>query len=88
MELLGSAMVRKLEHRASGPPQIGYYYDHPEDELIKVTGGQYQGEFGISNHWSWIRCSDGAKGNGYWDSKWIRVDVEEHTRIEVLKYHD
>jgi len=49
----------------SSPLEIGKRYVHPEDGPIEVTGGQYWGTYGLSNHWSWTVIATGEKKRGY-----------------------
>lgn len=47
------------------PLEVGKKYIHPEDGIIEVTGGQYWGEHGLSNHWHWVVVATGEEKNGY-----------------------
>lgn len=47
--------VKKMtEEVMGGPPfQVGDVVRHPSGRDVKIVGGQYWGEHGLSNHWSW-----------------------------------
>ena len=37
-----------------GPPfAIGDVVKHPDGRTVKIISGQFWGEHGLSNHWSW-----------------------------------
>lgn len=49
-----------------GPPlEIGEWYTHPRDGVIKVVAGQYWGRRGLSNSWSWQVMKTGEIRQGY-----------------------
>lgn len=66
--------VRDLVESVAGgaPVEIGKFYQHPEDGLIQITGGQYWGQHGVSNFWRWTVVATGEKKNGYAD-RWPEV---------------
>lgn len=35
------------------PFKIGDVVKHPDGRTVKITGGQYWGEYGLSNFWDW-----------------------------------
>jgi hypothetical protein len=35
------------------PFAVGDVVRHPSGRLVKITAGQYWGEYGLSNFWSW-----------------------------------
>lgn len=42
---------------------IGRVYKHPSGRRVKITGGQYWGEHGVSNFWYWREVkADGTLG--------------------------
>jgi hypothetical protein len=47
------------------PLEIGHRYQHPTDGQIEVIGGQYWGEHGLSNHWTWRVLATGEIKSGY-----------------------
>lgn len=55
--------VKKLvEDTLGGPPfKIGDVVRHPDGYNVKITGGQYWGTHGLSNHWSWRRVLKNGK---------------------------
>lgn len=59
------------------PVQIGKYYMHPDDGLIKIVSGQYWGMYGLSNHWRWQVVSTGEIKPGYADN-WPEVTRGDH----------
>jgi hypothetical protein len=49
--------------------KIGDAVQHPENGLVTITGGQYWGEYGVSNFWYWEDAS-GVEHHGYgWELK-------------------
>ena len=59
--------VRQLTEDVIGgsPLKVGKRYIHPEDGLIEVVGGQFWGERGLSNHWTWKVIETGETHWGY-----------------------
>jgi hypothetical protein len=47
------------------PVEVGKRYTHPTDGVIEILSGQYWGERGISNHWSWRVVETGQVHHGY-----------------------
>jgi hypothetical protein len=47
--------VKELTEKClGGPPfKIGDRVRHPDGRLVEITAGQYWGEYGLSNFWSW-----------------------------------
>lgn len=37
------------------PFKVGDVVTHPDGYKVKIVSGQYWGEHGLSNHWSWRR---------------------------------
>lgn len=35
------------------PFKIGDVVKHPDGRKVKITGGQYWGQYGLSNFWDW-----------------------------------
>lgn len=62
-----SRWVRELTEDVIGgaPVAIGKRYMHPEDGEIEIVAGQYWGEHGLSNHWSWRVIATGEEKHGY-----------------------
>jgi hypothetical protein len=57
--------VRKLtEGVVGGPPfEVGDEVRHPTGRTVRIVGGRYWGEYGLSNHWSWREVmADGSLG--------------------------
>lgn len=59
--------VKKMTEEVIGgsPVEIGKFYTHPEDGLIEITHGQYWGEHGLSNHWTWRVIETDEMHHGY-----------------------
>jgi len=59
--------VQQLTEAVLGgsPVEIGKRYQHPQDGLIEITSGQYWGEYGISNFWTWKVIETGETKSGY-----------------------
>lgn len=55
------------------PVEVGRRYRHPEDGLIEIVSGQYWGQHGMSNHWSWKVIETGETHHGYAD-RWPLAD--------------
>jgi hypothetical protein len=59
----------------SAPFKVGDRVKHPDGRLVQITSGQYWGEHGISNHWSWREVLpdgslSGKEEHGYgWEIK-------------------
>lgn len=53
------------EVMGSAPFNIGDIVKHPDGYKVKIIGGSYWGNYGLSNHWSWKRVLD----NGTLDTK-------------------
>lgn len=65
--------VRNIVEDFGGQPvQIGKYYMHPDDGLIKIVSGQYWGRDGLSNHWRWLVLDTNKIQPGYGDT-WPEV---------------
>lgn len=66
--------VKRMTENVIGgsPVEIGKFYLHPEDGLIKITAGQYWGEHGLSNFWHWLVIQTGEESAGYADN-WPEV---------------
>ena len=47
--------VRELTEEVGGssPFKIGDRVKRPDGRTVQITGGQYWGEYGISNFWHW-----------------------------------
>lgn len=62
--------VQELTEKIMGgsPLEIGKRYVHPEDGAIRITGGQYWGEYGLSNFWHWEVEATGQIHHGYGDA--------------------
>ena len=50
-----ASWVQKLTEDILGGPsfKIGDVVTHPDGRQVKIMGGEYWGEFGISNFWYW-----------------------------------
>lgn len=64
--------VKHMVEEACGdaPFAIGDVVEHPEDGNVKIISGQYWGEHGLSNFWTWQRVDGsgspvGEKRSGY-----------------------
>jgi hypothetical protein len=53
-----------IEKVIGGPPfKIGDDVRHPSGRTVRITGGQYMGTYGLSNHWTWREVMlDGSLG--------------------------
>ena len=66
-----SEMAKRLTEEVYGPAPfaVGDIVLHPDGYKVKITGGQYWGEFGLSNFWYWRKVNDdgtlGEKQHGY-----------------------
>ena len=50
------------EEVMGGPPfAIGDEVLHPSGRRVKITAGQYWGEDGLSNHWTWREVRPGGE---------------------------
>lgn len=56
------------------PLEIGKCYIHPEYGKIKITSGQYWGQYGLSNFWNWIVLDTNEKKQGY-GGNWEECDA-------------
>lgn len=68
--------ARRLTEEVLGgtPVEIGKQYDHPTDGPIEIVSGQYWGEHGLSNHWTWKVLRTGETKHGYADRWPVRAD--------------
>ena len=41
--------------------KIGKIVKHPDGRKVKIVDGQYWGEYGLSNHWSWKEVKKNGK---------------------------
>jgi hypothetical protein len=64
------------EEVMGGPPfKVGDIVRHPDGRRVKITDGQYWGEYGLSNFWYWREVKKGGRlarkvEHGYgWDPK-------------------
>lgn len=50
-----SVIAKKITEDVFGgsPFEIGDVVDHPDGRMVKIVGGQYWGDHGLSNFWSW-----------------------------------
>lgn len=48
-----------------GCQQVGHFYQHDQQGLIKIIGGAYYGEHGKSNHFTWQVVATGETHRGY-----------------------
>ncbi len=57
--------ARELTEEVLGaaPFRVGDEIRHPDGRLVRVIAGQYWGQYGLSNHWSWQEIGpDGQVG--------------------------
>jgi len=67
--------VKQMTEEVLGgaPFKVGDIVKHPDGRMVKITSGQYWGEHGLSNFWSWRPVNHegefiGATEHGYgWD---------------------
>lgn len=54
--------VRKLtEEVIGGPPfKVGDTVRHPDGRMVLIVRGQYWGEYGLSNSWTWQEVKEGG----------------------------
>lgn len=47
--------VKDLDEKVFGKSKLaaGKVVTHPDGRQVKITGGQYWGEYGVSNFWEW-----------------------------------
>ncbi len=71
-----AAWVKNMTEEVLGgaPFKIGDVVKHPDGRTVKIVGGQYWGEHGLSNFWDWQEVlSNGKLGKkecGYgWSTK-------------------
>lgn len=60
-----ASWVKELtEEVMGGPPfKVGDVVKHPDGRKVKIMGGQYWGEYGLSNFWYWREVKeDGTLG--------------------------
>ncbi len=62
-----------VENSSSGNQlEVGMVAKHPDGRTVRIVGGQYWGEYGVSNFWYWREVlPDGELGEkecGYWRS--------------------
>ncbi len=72
MKILGgyemvSNRVKEIVEEAIGcaPYKIGDVVQHASGKTVKIVGGQYWGEFGLSNFWLWREVLPGNKLGRY-----------------------
>jgi hypothetical protein len=41
--------------------RVGATVKHPDGRTVKITGGQYWGEYGVSNFWYWREVRENGK---------------------------
>lgn len=52
--------------------KIGAIVEHPEHGIVKIIDGQYWGEYGLSNHWTWREYKeDGTLGKEHSGYGWL-----------------
>lgn len=51
---------------------IGKCYQHPDDGVIRILGGRFWGDHGLSNHWTWEIVATGERKHGY-GGEWPEV---------------
>ncbi|MEQ1891054.1 MAG: hypothetical protein ABL998_00810 [Planctomycetota bacterium] len=58
--------------RGERPLKVGDVVRHPDTgRTVRITDGQYWGEYGLSNFWYWQDAETGEPGNGYgWTVQW------------------
>ncbi len=61
----------------ASPLEIGLIVKHPDGRKVKITKGQYWGEYGISNFWYWREVLEGG-----------RLGPEEHGYGKGFSYID
>jgi hypothetical protein len=64
-DLMIEQWVKDLVEESLGPShmKIGEIIKHPDGGSVKVLGGQYWGERGLSNFWTWQEVlPDGTLG--------------------------
>jgi len=55
-----------VESKLSQPPlEVGVIARHKDGRIVKIIGGQFWGEFGISNFWYWRELKSHKAGCGY-----------------------
>lgn len=61
------------------PFAIGDVVTHPDGRTVKITGGQYWGEHGLSNFWYWRELKEGCLGaeeHGYgWETEKMKEKI-------------
>jgi hypothetical protein len=57
--------VKELTEEVLGPSdlEVGKVVEHPDGRTVKIVSGQYWGERGLSNFWTWQEVMpDGSLG--------------------------
>lgn len=58
-----AAWVREMSERVIGGPPfaVGDVVRHPSGRKVKIVGGRYWGEHGLSNFWEWRESRRGGR---------------------------
>ncbi len=64
----------------AGACKVGHFYQHDEQGLIKITGGGFWGEYGVSNFFYWEIVATGEQHHGY-GGTWSSDEVTDYGRI-------
>lgn len=79
--------VREMtESVMGGPPCAVGEYRLIDGQPCRIVSGQYWGQFGLSNHWSWkVVLPNGSlskeEKSGYGDSNWKKLSRRQAIRL-------
>ena len=70
-------LARELTHEFFGNKlAIGKRFLY-KGRPIEITGGQFMGRYGLSNHWHWTYLDTGESGHGYGGREPIFVELDD-----------
>ena len=77
--------VKDLTEQVLGtsPFEVGDIVTHPDGRTLKIVGGQFWGEYGISNFWYWREVlEDGTLGPEKCGYGWRLGDTTDGKKME------
>lgn len=66
--------------------KIGNHYIHPEHGLIEILDGQFMGQHGVSNFWTWKVVATGEMREGY-GGDWQAVKVAPRSSVLTAAFN-